>query len=141
MPAPSSFLFLRARVLLHELDVGVHHVLDEVVEGDLGHPLEQLARLGGVAEQLLHLGGAVVLGVDAHADGAGALLLADLVVALALPLDLLANVPGIKAGREEGMKKSRSVKCFEEKFKCLYLRVIRVKGVKTGAYAHIPACT
>ena len=81
----------RRGIPLHELQIGLHHVLDEGVEVKLGLPPQDALRLGRVSHELLHLGGAVILRVDLHSHNVRALLAADLLVAAAAPLDLLPH--------------------------------------------------
>jgi len=68
------------------LEIGFYHLLDEGEEGGLGVvPAQEGLGLGGVAEELLHLGGAVVLGINLDADDASLGVLADLLLGLARP--------------------------------------------------------
>ena len=59
---------LSVRLRLHELDVGVHHVGDELVEPDCRLPAEKTFGFARVALKLLHLRRAVVLRVHLHSN-------------------------------------------------------------------------
>src|SRR5207247_1632930 len=51
---------------LQALQVGAHHHLDQLAEGDARRPAEHAPRLGGVAHQALDLGGAEQRRVPVH---------------------------------------------------------------------------
>ena len=50
-------------ILLHELDVGGHHFFDEIDESDFRTPSQNTLRLGRVAQQKLHFGRTIKLGI------------------------------------------------------------------------------
>mmetsp|Transcript_20926 Transcript_20926/g.67317 ORF Transcript_20926/g.67317 Transcript_20926/m.67317 type:complete len:372 (-) Transcript_20926:86-1201(-) len=89
-PHLSSILMpsLEVLTLIQHAQVLAHHLLDQVREQHARLPAQLLARLGRVADEQLHLGGAEVLGVDAHQHAFRVRFVeADLVHTLAAPLD------------------------------------------------------
>lgn len=71
---------------LHQGDIGQHHLAAQRLELGGRLPAEELLRLGGVAQQLIHLRGPEVLRVHLHeSTGLVSGVVADLVDTLALP--------------------------------------------------------
>src|SRR6201999_3301387 len=73
------------------LEVAVHHVRDEILEGHLRLPAEHLAGLAGIAEQRIDLGRTEVAGVDLDQRLFAGGIDANLVTALAAPFDATAD--------------------------------------------------
>ena len=72
---------------LDKLHIVLHHNFHQVGEGGLlGIPAQQGAGLGGIAQELLHLGGAEVTGIDLNKHFSGGAVNTLLVNALALPM-------------------------------------------------------
>src|SRR5262245_28865109 len=81
------------RVALRQPEVLAHHLGDELLERDARRPAELGPRLGGVAEQGLHLRGAEIARIDAY-DRAPVLVEALLALAGAAPGQAHAEEPG-----------------------------------------------
>src|SRR5882757_11015668 len=71
--------------------VAGHHFLDELGERRFRLPAELLARLAGVADQLIDFGGAEILGIDPNHGLAGFAVDAGFLDALAAPFDAAAD--------------------------------------------------
>ena len=84
---PAMAAFARYRV-----EVGPDHRGDELPERRPGPPAEHLARLGGVADQVVHVGRPEGPGIDFHPDRAGAGVPALLVNAVTVPGDVDARL-------------------------------------------------
>src|SRR5665213_303752 len=71
--------------------IAVHHLLDQLGERRFRLPAELGARLAGVADQKIDLGGAEIDGIDPHQRLAGFPVDAGLIDALAAPFDAAAD--------------------------------------------------
>src|ERR1700733_2101476 len=71
-----------------DLEIACHHLLDQLGKRRFRRPAELLARLAGVADQLIDLGGAEINRIDANDGLAGLSVDAGFLDALAAPLDL-----------------------------------------------------
>ena len=59
-----------------ELYICLHHLVDHFLQGVARFPAQLFASLGGITDEQVHLGGAIVLGVDSEDGGAGLQLMA-----------------------------------------------------------------
>ena len=79
-------------ILLHQGNVGVHHVLHQVRELHLGLPAQFGLGLGGVPQELLYLRRSVELGIDFDPNNSRADFSSLFIVAFSFPFNLLSNV-------------------------------------------------
>src|SRR5450631_3610020 len=91
LPFSSNGILAIGNLPPRDCKIARHHFLDQLRKTRLRRPAQFLPRLAGVADQLIDFGGAEIGGVDANDGLAGAGVDADLIHALAAPLDAAAD--------------------------------------------------